>query len=544
MAGNRLFTSFVEPAFRRLCHDDPTSDQISLTILQESSMARSVLIVDDDPVQRRIVEAAVSKFGYETIAVDGGEAALAALEGSGNVGVMILDLVMPGIDGLEVLRQMRVREIHLPVIVQTSKGSIDTAVSAMRSGAFDFVVKPASPERLEVAIANAMKVEAMEDESRRAKKGAAGLLTFRDMVTGSLAMQRVIQLAQKAASSNIPILIEGESGVGKELVARAIQSAGDRRGQPFVTVNCGAIPENLVESILFGHEKGSFTGATEKHVGKFVEANRGTLFLDEIGDLPADAQVKLLRAVQEGEVDPVGSRSTIKVDIRLISATHRDLLQHVREGRFREDLFYRLNVFPIHVPPLRDRREDIPMLVQHFLSRVGPAEARGRITGISAGALAMLKAYDWPGNIRQLENAVFRAVVLAEGNVLTTDEFPQIKAQVDGIAIGGSVSAVPHEVTPPSIGEVEPQVRSSGFSEAEDDKFAVMPGNIALLDEKGNVRPLSEIENEAIRFAIDHYNGQMSEVARRLGIGRSTLYRKLKELGIDPEEERSERLAS
>jgi DNA-binding NtrC family response regulator len=509
-------------------------------------MARSVLIVDDDPVQRRIVEAAVSKFGYETVSVDGGEAALSALEASGNIGVMILDLVMPGIDGLEVLRRMRAREIHLPVIVQTAKGSIDTAVSAMRSGAFDFVVKPASPERLEVAIANAMKVEALEDESRRAKKGAAGSLTFKDMVTGSPAMHRVIQLAQKAASSNIPILIEGESGVGKELVARAIQSAGDRRSHPFVTVNCGAIPENLVESILFGHEKGSFTGATEKHVGKFVEANRGTLFLDEIGDLPPDAQVKLLRAVQEGEVDPVGARSTVKVDIRLISATHRDLLQHVQEGRFREDLFYRLNVFPIRVPPLRERREDIPMLVQHFLSRVGPADARSRITGISAGALAMLKAYDWPGNIRQLENAVFRAVVLSEGSVLTSDEFPQIKAQVDGIAVAAApVASLLSGPSSAVAGQGEPDVATPGFTEAENELDADSTlGTVGLLDGAGNVRPLSEIENETIRFAIEFYNGQMSEVARRLGIGRSTLYRKLKELGIDPEEERSERLAS
>src|SRR5690606_376933 len=237
--------------------------------------------------------------------------------------------------------------------------------------------------------------------------------SFRDIVTRSPAMDKVIRLAQKAAASNIPILIEGESGVGKELVARAIQGAGERRSKPFVTVNCGAIPENLVESILFGHEKGSFTGATEKHTGKFVEAHGGTLFLDEIGDLPLDVQVKLLRAVQEGEVDPVGARQTTKVDIRLISATHRNLMELVDSGQFREDLFYRLNVFPIHVPPLRERREDIPLLVQHFISRVGPAEARGRITGISAGAMAMLKSYDWPGNIRQLENAIFRAVVLA-----------------------------------------------------------------------------------------------------------------------------------
>src|SRR5690606_13291055 len=258
--------------------------------------------------------------------------------------------------------------------------------------------------------------------ARRAPSGFA---------TGNPAMQRVVALARKAAASDIPILIEGESGAGKEVIARAIRAMGNRAGKPFVTVNCGAIPENLVESILFGHEKGSFTGATDRHVGKFVEANGGTLFLDEVGDLPPDVQVKLLRAVQEGEVDPVGARSTVKVDIRLISATHRDLLQRVKDGEFREDLFYRLNVFPIHVPPLRDRREDIPMLVQHFISRVGPAEARDRINGISSGALSMLKAYDWPGNIRQLENAIFRAVVLAEGNVLTADEFPQIKAQVE-----------------------------------------------------------------------------------------------------------------
>jgi DNA-binding NtrC family response regulator len=509
-------------------------------------MARPVLIVDDDPVQRRIVEAAVSKFGYETLVADGGEAALAAMDGprGRDIAVVILDLVMPGVDGLEVLKRMREREIYVPVIVQTAKGSIDTAVSAMRAGAFDFVVKPASPERLQVALANAVKVEAFEGEAKRARKGAAGALTFKDLVTGSPTMERVIGLARKAASSNIPILIEGESGVGKELVARAIQGSSDRKGKPFVTVNCGAIPDNLVESILFGHEKGSFTGATEKHIGKFVEANGGTLFLDEIGDLPLDVQVKLLRAVQEGEVDPVGARSTVKVDIRLISATHRDLLQRVKDGEFREDLFYRLNVFPIHVPPLRDRREDIPMLVQHFISRVGPAEARDKINGISSGALAMLKAYDWPGNIRQLENAIFRAVVLAESNVLTADEFPQIKAQVEGIdesALDAGVSA-----SIPDIGEgtearrVAPADSAMPSPKSSEQGF----GLVRALDERGNVRPLADVEDEMIRLAIEYYKGQMSEVARRLGIGRSTLYRKLKDMGIEPEEGRTERMAS
>jgi DNA-binding NtrC family response regulator len=508
-------------------------------------MARPVLIVDDDPVQRRIVEAAVSKFGYETLVADGGEAALAVMDGprGRDIAVVILDLVMPGVDGLEVLKRMREREIYVPVIVQTAKGSIDTAVSAMRAGAFDFVVKPVSPERLQVALANAMKVEAFEGEAKRARKGAAGTLTFKDLVTGSPAMERVIGLARKAAASNIPILIEGESGVGKELVARAIQGASDRKGKPFVTVNCGAIPDNLVESILFGHEKGSFTGATEKHTGKFVEANGGTLFLDEIGDLPLDVQVKLLRAVQEGEVDPVGARSTVKVDIRLISATHRDLLQRVKDGHFREDLFYRLNVFPIHVPPLRDRREDIQMLVQHFIARVGPAAARDRISGISASALAMLKAYDWPGNIRQLENAIFRAVVLAEGNVLTADEFPQIKAQVEGIDESALDATLVEGPEAADTIEVQGHVADRALLGGEPPDTP-SNGLVRALDERGNVRPLADVESEMIRLAIEHYKGQMSEVARRLGIGRSTLYRKLKEMGIEPEEGRAERMAS
>jgi DNA-binding NtrC family response regulator len=523
----------------------------SLAIFYESSMARSVLIVDDDPVQRRLLEAAVSKAGYSVTTVDGGEAALSAIDKSGSFGVIILDLVMPGIDGLEVLKRMREREIDIPVIVQTAKGSIDTAVSAMRAGAFDFVVKPATPERLQVAVNNAMKVEALGGEAKRAKSNAAGTLTFKDIVTGSAEMERVITLARKAAGSNIPILIEGESGSGKEVIARAIQGSSERRGRPFVTVNCGAIPDNLVESILFGHEKGSFTGATEKHTGKFVEANGGTLFLDEIGDLPLDVQVKLLRAVQEGEVDPVGSRQTVKVDIRLISATHRNLSQRVDEGRFREDLFYRLNVFPIHVPPLRERREDIPMLVNHFISRVGPAETRGRITGISSGALAMLKAYDWPGNIRQLENAIFRAVVLAEGDVLTADEFPQIKAQVDGINFDTPTPATIAPTPQQPIRERTLPVGNGHLSIEEKDVPPLAPqspedsfGTLRGLDDRGNVRPLVEVENEMIRLAIDHYKGQMSEVARRLGIGRSTLYRKLKEMGIAPEEERAEKVNS
>ena len=513
-------------------------------------MTGSILIVDDDPVQRRLVEAALSKFGHTAIVTDSGAAGLDMLDGPNarEVSVVILDLVMPGLDGIGVLKAMRERAIDIPVIVQTAQGGIETVVSAMRHGAFDFVVKPASPDRLQTAISNALKVEAVEDEMKRVSRRRGGHLTFKDMITRSPAMDRVIRLGQKAAASNIPILSEGGSCVGRELVARAIQGSGDRRSKPFVTVNCGAIPDNLVESILFGHEKGSFTGATEKHTGKFVEANSGTLFLDEIGDLPLDVQVKLLRAVQEGEVDPVGGRSTVKVDIRLISATHRNLLQQVKDGKFREDLFYRLNVYPIFVPPLRDRRDDIPYLVRHFMEKVGPSDPRRRLAGISASALAMLQAYDWPGNIRQLENAVFRASVLAEGDLLTEEEFPQIRAQVEGTVNLGAESAF--AVAEPTAGATRQDETAADATAPAlpDDEAPARPqprfGTLRALDERGNVRALADVELEMIKLAIDHYNGQMSEVARRLGIGRSTLYRKLKEYGIDPEAGRVDRLAS
>ncbi|CAM5368129.1 Regulatory protein AtoC [Mycolicibacterium aubagnense] len=510
-------------------------------------MTGSILIVDDDPVQRRLVEAAVGRFGHSALTAENGEAGLAVMDGpdAREVSVVVLDLAMPGMDGIAVLQAMRDRDIHIPVIVQTAQGGIEIVVKAMRHGAFDFVVKPASPERLNAAITSALKVEEVEIAVKRSSRRLGQALTFKDLATRSSSMERVIRLGQKAAGSSIPILIEGKSGVGKEMVARAIQGSSDRKSKPFVTVNCGAIPDNLVESILFGHEKGSFTGATEKHIGKFVEAHTGTLFLDEIGDLPLDVQVKLLRAVQEGEVDPVGARATVKVDIRLISATHRDLLQQVKDSRFREDLFYRLNVFPILVPPLRRRKEDIPFLARYFMDKVPPVAPRRRLT-LSDPALAMLQAYDWPGNIRQLENAIYRASVLVEGDVLTPEEFPQIRAQVEGTVVletaaPSVVPDLPDEIEPALPGErpIAAEISSDRMPRVEP-RF----GTLTALDERGNVRSLAAVELEMIRLAIDHYNGQMSEVARRLGIGRSTLYRKLKEYGIDPETGRAEKIAS
>ena len=391
----------------------------------------AILIVDDDPVQCRLLEDMLQKSGYETVVLDNGDAALTLLGGAdgARIDCVILDLVMPNLDGLGVLARLRQASINVPVIVQTAHGGIDNVVSAMRAGAIDFVVKPVGVERLQVSFRNALNTSALEGELARIKHSRSGTLGFNDIITKSPAMAAVLRMAEKAAASTIPVLVSGESGVGKELIARAIHGSGERRAKPFIAVNCGAMPENLVELILFGHEKGSFTGATERHVGKFVEASGGTLFLDEVGELPAAAQVKLLRAIQEGEVEPVGARKTIKVDVRIVSATNRDLIADVKAGRFREDLFYRLHVFPITVPPLRERPADIPALSRHFLARFAAEEGK-RIRLITPEALRMLAAFHWPGNIRQLENTLFRAVVLAEGDTIGLAEFPQISAQV------------------------------------------------------------------------------------------------------------------
>jgi DNA-binding NtrC family response regulator len=329
---------------------------------------------------------------------------------------------------------------------------------------------------------NLLKVNALTEEVKRLSQKLGRALNFDDLIASSPGMAHVVRVGRRAAQSNIPVLIEGESGVGKEMIARAIQGESDRRGKPFVAVNCGALPENLVESILFGHEKGAFTGATSKHIGKFQEANGGTLFLDEVAELPLDMQVKLLRALQEGEVDPVGARRPVRVNIRLISATNRNMIEMVKAGQFREDLYYRLHVFPIMVPPLRDRSEDVAELVQHFIIRFAAEEGR-KIRTIEPQALAMLQAYAWPGNVRQLENAVFRAIVLCESDRLTVD---------DGIALG-----------------------------------------IPAVTDGGHIRRLEEVEADMIRLALHRYRGQMSEVARKLGIGRSTLYRKMRDLGLE-----------
>src|SRR5262245_32825550 len=473
-------------------------------------MSERILIVDDDPVQRRLLDNMMRKFGYEPLVAEGGDAAIATLtsvEGTG-FDAVVLDLVMPDLDGLGVLTKMRDAGLTLPVIVQTAHGGIDNVVSAMRAGATDFVVKPVGAERLQVSLRNALAASMLEGELARIKRSRSGTLGFNDIITRSPRMQVVLRTAEKAATSAIPVLIEGQSGVGKELIARAIHGSGERRAKPFVAVNCGAIPDNLVESLLFGHEKGAFTGATERHTGKFVEASGGTLFLDEVGELPPTAQVKLLRAVQEGEVEPVGARKPVKVDVRLISATNRDLVADVKHGRFREDLFYRLHVFPLAVPALADRPEDIPDLARHFLARFCAEEGK-RIGAITSDAVKLLHAYPWPGNVRQLENAVFRAVVLAEGDEIGVGEFPQIEAQLahgrSHMAAGARADAHVPPVCGDAIAAVEPAAPSITVADPPPPVF--LRGALDLLGAHGDVRPLEEIENEVIRFAITRYRG-------------------------------------
>lgn len=478
-------------------------------------MAKTVLVVDDDPTQRRLLQAAVERAGFACRTAPDGESgfALASDEKVG-IDVVLLDLVMPGLSGMETLERLSERRPDLPVIVLTATGGIDTVVQAMRSGAIDFFIKPVSTERVIVSIRNALKMSSLAGEVKRLAKKGSGGINFDEMIAEARAMQSVVKLGKRGAASNIPILILGESGVGKEVVARCIQAESDRADKPFVAVNCGAIPENLVESILFGHEKGAFTGAVTKSLGKFVEADGGTLFLDEVGELPLDIQVKLLRALQEGEVDAVGSRRPTKVDVRIISATNKDLAQQVQSGDFREDLFYRLNVYPIEIPSLRERIEDIPALVDHFITRFNASENTS-ISGASDTTLAMLSDYDWPGNVRQLENAVFRAVVLSDGHFLQPQDFPQIS----GMSALPAVSSAPLDSGTPA---------NDAFA-----AFAPKTHNpVEIFDQAGELRELEEVEKDLIQFAIDHYDGHMSEVSRRLGIGRSTLYRKVRDYDL------------
>jgi len=482
-------------------------------------MTKLILIVEDDPSQREMLKYALNQTGYTVEEASSGHEALGILSGdmARQFDLILLDMMIGEITGKDVLKFAQDTLPGLPVIVLTGQSSVNNAVAAMRGGAVDFISKPVQVDRLRVSIENALRLNKLSGEISRLNRKWSGQLGFDDLVGTSRAMKKVVTMAKKAAGSNIPILLEGESGVGKEVFARAIQGESERSGKPFVVVNCGAIPGNLVESILFGHEKGAFTGAEERHMGKFADADGGTIFLDEIGELPLDLQVKLLRVLQEGEVDPIGSSQVIKVDVRVISATNRRLKDMVEQGDFREDLFYRLNIFPISLPPLRHRKGDIEHLVPYFTQNISISEGCP-IKKLSPDAMGLLTSYDWPGNIRQLENALFRAVILSDGVSITSADFPQIRSNIMRQAAA------------------DKQLRRRKGDKIHDhgsDDIVMADNILSVLDEMGDIRAIQDVEKDMISYSMNKYDGRMSEVARRLGVGRSTLYRKVAEFGLD-----------
>ena len=427
-----------------------------------------------------------------------------------DIGAILLDYAVAGSDGVAAIEQLRASRSDLPLLILADEGAF--ALEAMRAGASDFLLKPVAADRLLGALHAAADRRKSGGELRPLTEKISRPLEFDEIVGSAPAFRATLATAAKSARSRAPVLIEGENGTGKELIAQAIHAASPRSKLPLITVHCGAIPPNLAESILFGHEKGSFTGAFDRHIGLCEDADGGTLFLDEIGELPFEVQAKVLRVLETGEMQRVGSPATFTVDVRILAASNGPLTHEIDAGRFREDLFYRLNVVHVDVPALRDRTSDIPALARHLLARL--AEQSGLPTlGISDDALALLMSYGWPGNVRQLQNVLFRAALLCESGSLTAVDFPQIAQESTFGKRASDRHAKPLQVASAEAAR------------------ATAPG-IALHHPDGHLRTLEEIEADVIRFAIGHYHGRMSEVARRLGIGRSTLYRKLAELGI------------
>jgi DNA-binding NtrC family response regulator len=471
-----------------------------------------LMLVDDEPAQRRLNIALASRAGWRVISASTPDDALTMLESRDGqkLAAVIIDDWTPGLEATSLIRAIHEKRPHLPSLVLTANGSATLAVEAMRAGAFDFLIKPIAPENFLAALNAVLQSPREGGEMRPLTEKIRAPLGFDEIVGSSPTFRAALAIAAKAARARVPILIEGESGVGKEVLAHAIHAASPRGRLPMVTVNCGAIPPNLVESDLFGHERGAFTGAFDRHIGKFSAANGGTIFLDEISELPLDAQVKLLRVLQDGEIQPVGARLSSQVDVRVIAATNKRLLEEVEGGRFREDLYYRLNVVQLTIPPLRERGGDVPALARHLLERIS-AQPGMRSLGVTNEAIDLLMRHDWPGNVRQLHNILFRAAVLCDGDALTAADFPQLSGQLHGLG-------EPRRINAPS----------SMVRNAQENGIGV-----TLYENNGHLRALADIEADVIRLAIGHYRGRMTEVARRLGIGRSTLYRKLAELGIE-----------
>jgi two-component system response regulator AtoC len=398
-------------------------------------MAGRVLVVDDEANIRLVLKTILKKNGYDAEVAEHAEVALAQLA-TFDPDFVLADVRMPGMSGIELCRELKARSSEAVVIVMSAFGSVDLAIEAMKAGAYDYVSKPFKQDEILLALKKAEERETLRRENRALKEAAREAQRFGEMIGKSEPIKAVFRMIDKAAPYDTTVLIHGESGTGKELVARALHERGARRERAFVALNCGAIPEALLESELFGHKRGAFTDALHDKRGLFEEADKGTLFLDEIGELPLALQVKLLRVLQEGTIRRLGETKDMKVDVRVVAATVRDLEREVKQGRFREDLFYRLNVLVLDVPPLRERREDITLLIEHFIElrnrRLGT-----RIRGLDPRAMRELLAYDWPGNVRELENSLERAMVLAEGDVLTVEDLPErIRDRPISIAAG------------------------------------------------------------------------------------------------------------
>ncbi len=455
-------------------------------------MKKKILIVEDEAKMQRVLELHLEGAGYEVIQASTAEEALAIIdkaEGPSQFALALTDLRLPGMDGLALLKRMSFVAPTLPVVVMTAFGTVETAVEAMKAGASDYILKPFSLEDLMITIEKVLELHALRDENVKLKAELGRRYKFEQIIGRSKNMQEVFDAAQRVAPTRATILLGGESGTGKGMLARAIHHQSPRRAAPFVKINCSALPENLMESELFGYEKGAFTGATQSHPGKFEQADGGTVFLDEIGDVPPPVQVKLLRVLQEREFERLGGTKTTHVDVRIIAATNQDLRAALEQGTFREDLYYRLNVVPINLPPLRERKEDIPHLVDHFLKKFA-ADSGGPERSLSAQAVEKLGSYHWPGNVRELENIIERSTVLAR-----TDPIEPADIQLDH---GGSV--------------------------------AVAPGGVPFLPDGMN---LDVYEQELIREALRRSDNNKSQAARLLGLTRNALRYRLSQMGLE-----------
>ena len=467
-------------------------------------MKSRVLVIDDEAAIRDSLRMTLEYEGYEFVGAATGQEGLALAERE-SPDLVLLDVKMPGMDGLEVLDRLRGMNDGVPVVVISGHGTISTAVEATKKGAFDFIEKPFASDRVLVSLRNALDQRQLRDENRSLKRAVE---VRHQMIGDSPALRQVMAAVARAAPTNATVLIQGESGVGKELVARTIHRNSLRSRERFVQVNCAAIPEELIESELFGHEKGSFTGATEKQIGKFEQADRGTIFLDEVGDMSAKTQAKVLRVLQEGEVERLGSARTIKVDVRVIAATNKNLEEEIEKGHFREDLYFRLAVIPIHVPPLRERQGDIALLVRHYMESFS-RENNTRPKRITQAALEALQRYRWKGNIRELRNTVERMIIMTAGDTIDLADLPGV-VQSPASASGAGLAAGP---------------LASKFAPADSD--ATKPGTL---------REFKENAERAFLVSKLRENGwNISKTAEVIGTPRSNLYKKLEQYQITQE---------